>query len=83
MREIRSQAEQHKQQASALTVRQGGQEVGWGIEAFLHEGHAGKKGQRAEDGTTPLCYCPQLFDLCANEAIGVIISGVWLHHTAV
>ena len=62
MREKRSQAEQHKRQARVMTMSQGGQEVGWEIEAFLGEGHAEQKGQRAEDGASPLCHSPRLFD---------------------
>ena len=62
MREIRSPAEQHKRQARVMTMSQGGQEVGWEIEAFLQEGHAEQKGQRAEDGASPLGNSPRLFD---------------------
>ena len=61
-REKRSQAEQHKWQARVMTMSQGGQEVGWEIEAFLGEGHAEQKGQRAEDGASPLSNSPRLFD---------------------
>jgi|SoiMethySBSTD1v2_1073268.scaffolds.fasta_scaffold153380_7 hypothetical protein len=45
MRERRSQAEQHKQQASPLTVRQGGKKSGGEVKLFFGKVMRSKKGR--------------------------------------